>query len=384
MSVVAEQERVVGRGAGHPAAIEACLDVLRKQAAVLRDLVAEQHTLVAGEVEAWESARRLSLANRINVICQRLQVDLVGAPSAQQWEAEVSALRALAEAVLRENPVLQARSPLSVVRAREIPPRHVLNRQRQQEVRKGFGLHRRPRNDEGLSVVIAYTPVGYEQMWHAHTVAESTLALDTRFVGRYAHGGIGALAAADGQMFHFGPLTYHTLTNHGGRPGRTFTLKSPLGISIWLPVLHLTGQERGWAEVLVAPWERIARAALLRRYQVSDSCHSYIINLAVLHGPGSLVLPFEEDAYVYVLDGQLAVRRGSQTVVASADDLVVAEPTPALRLRSPTDSARIYWASGCESRWPRLAHPPARQPPATSRPNPSHGRRAAPRRGPGK
>ncbi len=250
------------------ASVEARLELLVRQTPLLRRLLEEQDALVPGQVEAQASWRRLSTANRVNELCQRLELDLAASGCAAPWADALREVRALAEAVLRENPVLQARGPLHVVRSAQMPDRCVLNRERRRERRKGFGLHREVRNDAGPSVVIAFTPPGYEQLWHAHTVDEYTLALDTSYLGRYADGAVRLLAAGDEELFHFHPDTYHTLTNAGSRPGRTFTLKSPLGISVWLPALALTGKERGQAEVRAVPREEDGRGVWLRLYQI--------------------------------------------------------------------------------------------------------------------
>lgn len=328
-----------------PASLEARLELLLQQTTVLHRLMEEQHALVAGEVVAQESWRRLSVANRINEACQRLELDLADAPEGEQWLGEVRAVRAMAESVLRENPVLQARGPLDVIRSDEVPDRYVLNRERRRELRKGFGLHRGARNDEGPSVVVAFTPPAYEQMWHAHTVDEYTLALDARFAGRYADGKTWELTAHDGDLFHFHPHTYHALVNPGARHGRTFTLKSPIGISVWLPALRLTGAERGQAEVRSVPWEREGNNLLLRRFQIRDAYHRYTLHIATLAPGARLHLKCQEDGYYYVLDGCLEVRRNSHAVTASANDLIVAEQTPTLRFRALTGQTRLYWAS---------------------------------------
>jgi hypothetical protein len=331
--------------AGGMASIAERLDLLLKQALVLQQLAEEQHLLVAGKVEPEDSSRRISVANRINEACQQLELDCIDTLQGGQWAGELKSIRALAESVLRENPVLQARGSLHVIRCRETPDRYVLNRDRRRELRKGFGLHRGVRNDAGPSVVIAFTPPAYEQMWHAHTVDEYTLVVDTRFSGWYADEGIHELAAGDGDLFRFHSHTYHTLANQGERRGRTFTLKYPLGISVWLPALQLTGTERGRAEVRSAPLERHGNGVVLRRIQISDAYHSYVINVASLAPQGRLDLPCEQDGYFYVLDGGVEARGRAQAVTASADDLIVVEPTPSLRIRALTGSARLYWAS---------------------------------------
>ncbi len=162
------------------ASLEARLEPLLRQTPLLRRLLEEQDALVPGQVEAQDSWRRLSAANRINELCQRLELDLAASGCVAPWAGALREVRALAEAVLRENPVLQARGPLHVLRGGQIPDRCVVNREGRREWRKGFGLHREVRNDAGPSVVIAFTPPGYEQLWHAHTVDEYTLALDGR------------------------------------------------------------------------------------------------------------------------------------------------------------------------------------------------------------
>gem|GEM_PF-3401668 len=327
------------------ASVEARLELLVRQTPLLRRLLEEQCALVPGRVGAQASWRRLSAANRINELCQRLELDLAVAGCPAPWAGALREVRALAEAVLRENPVLQARGPLHVVRSGQMPDRCVLNREGRRERRKGFGLHREVRNDAGLSVVIAFTPPGYEQLWHAHTVDEYTLAVDASYLGRYADGAVGLLAAGKEELFHFHPYTYHTLVNADSHPARTFTLKSPLGVSVWMPALTLTGRERGRAEVRVVPREEDGRGVWLRRFQVEDPHHRYTVHVATLAPQARLDVTCEHGGYVYVLDGRVAAHGHGRSVVAGADDLIVAEPTPALWLRTVGGWARLYWAS---------------------------------------
>lgn len=324
--------------------LEAGLEHLLRQFAVLQRIAEQQHTLIPGCVAPQQSWIRLDVANRINEACQQLELDLTDTSHGEQWREELKAIRGLAESILRENPVLQARGPLCVIRFEDIPERYVLNRDRRRELRKGFGLHRGVKNDEGPSVVIAFTPPAYEQMWHAHTVDEYTLVLDTQFAGRYIDSGVRELAPDDEELIHFCPLTYHALANRGTRPGRTLTLKYPLGISIWLPALKLTGAERGWAEVRSVPWVRKGEHEI-RRFQIKDSYHRYAVNIATLTSQVQFELTCDEDGYFYVLDGRIGVCRETQTVTASTDDLIVVKPTRSLRIRAETPGARLYWVS---------------------------------------
>lgn len=326
-------------------AVEARVDRLVRQAGLLRRIRDEQQALVPGQVSAQESARRLAIANRVNETCQRLQLELIDAVDGASWSSELTAVRALAEEVLRENPVLLACGALQVIRSHEIAERHVLNRAGRRERRKGFGLHRHPWNDRGPSVVVAFTPPGYEQLWHAHTVDEYTLALDVRFVGRYAAGSITTLEADDGQLFHFHPHTYHTLASRGSRPGRTFTLKYPVGMSVWLPAFQLTGAEQGAAEVWSASTELHTGGVRIQRFEIRDGYHTYDLNTAHLRPDAQVELRAEQDIFVYVLDGRVEVRRGARARIASANDLIVAEPTRSLWIRALTPGTRLYWAS---------------------------------------
>jgi len=327
------------------APIEARLELLLGKISLLQRLVEEQDSLMAGKVDAEESRRRLFVANRINELCQQLELDCAESLHGEHWVRDLKTVRALAESVLRENPVLQVRSLLHVIRSNEMPDRYVLNRNRRRELRKGFGLHQGTRNDEGPSVVIAFTSPAYEQLWHAHTVNEYTVVLDTRFAGRYIDGKACELTAHDEELFHFWPHTYHTLANRGTCSGRTFTLKCPLGISIWLPALKLTGTERGRAEVCSVRWEQVGRHILIRRFHVKDSYHRYTVNIATLASRAQLRLACDEDGYFYVLDGCVAARRGTGEVTASSNDLIVVAPTRALRIRAGAHGARLYWAS---------------------------------------
>lgn len=325
--------------------IEARLDRLVRQASVLQRIREEQQALVPGKVAASEAARRLTTADRINEACQRAQLELFGAPNSARWAQELTAIRALAEEVLRENPVLLAQEPLHVIRSHEMPERNVVNHAGRKELRKGFGLHRHMRNDQGPSVVVAFTPPGYEQMWHAHPVDEYTLAMDVRFSAHYASQKVYALTVGDGELLHFHPHTYHTLANREARTGRTLTLKFPVGMSVWLPALRLTGAERGAAEVWSPSAAVEARDVRIRRFEVRDGYHTFDLNIAHLQPGGRFNLRDDKDIYVYVLDGGAEVRHGPHARIASADDLIVVEPPQTLYVRALTAGTRLYWAS---------------------------------------
>ncbi|MDR7520110.1 MAG: hypothetical protein QN123_11165 [Armatimonadota bacterium] len=321
--------------------VRARLDRLARRSAVLRRIREDQERLVPGIVCPEEAWARLSVANHINEACQRLELELVAVGVHQEWAPHLAPIRTLAETVLRENAVLQARSPLHVIRAADMPSRFVLNRMGGRERRIGFGLHRRGRNEEGPSVVVAFTPPAYEQMWHAHTVDEYTLALDVRFAGKYADEGVRHLEACDGQLFHFHPHTYHTLVNRDARTGRTLTLKYPMGISVWLPAFSLTGSERGAAEVWSPAVKHLGGHAV-REFEICDPHHTYRIAVIHLYIGDRLAIPCADDTYLYVLDGRVAVQRDRRSVIAEADDVIVAEPSRTLRLRALTARVRLY------------------------------------------
>jgi mannose-6-phosphate isomerase-like protein (cupin superfamily) len=333
------------RVATRTASIAARVEFLLEQIPLLKRLIEEQDCLVAGKVDAAESCRRLFVANRINKLCQHLELDCIESLRGGHWLRDLNTVRALAESVLRENPVLQVRSLLHVVKSHAMPERYVLSRTRRQEARKGFGLHQGIRNDEGPSVVIAFTAPAHEQLWHAHTADEYTLVLDTQLAGRYIAGRTCELAAHDEELFRFWPHTYHTLANRGTGLGRTFTLKYPLGMSLWLPAPELTGAEPGRAEVRSARREPVGRHISIRRFHVNDSYHRYVINLATLTPQAQLRLSCHEDGYFYVLDGHVAAHRGAHEVTAATNDLIVVAPTRALRIRAGVQGARLYWAS---------------------------------------
>lgn len=325
------------------AELEQALEWLIAQVPVLRQIADEQLMLRPGDVTPQESRRRLSVANRINVARQMLELDLLHGDAA--WGDVLAEIRTLAELVLRENPTLQVRGPLSVVRASDVPKRHVLNRERRREVRRGYGLHRGVRNEEGPSLVVAFTPQAYEQLWHAHTIDEYTLVLDSRYVARYMDGEARVLEAGDASLFHFAPHTYHAIANKSSRVGRTLTLKYPLGISVWLPGLNLVGTERGSATVRYLTVSRRRKSPLIRRLQVRDPHHSYAINIAVLGPREHLTLRCDEPRFFYVLDGAVRVCAGGREVVAAADDMIVVDPTRSFRICASTQGGRVYWVS---------------------------------------
>jgi len=85
-----------------------------------------------------------------------------------------------ADAVLRENIVLQSKPPLDVIKFKNVPVRHSHSTFGRKERRWGYGLHKLPKTELGYSVTMASMPSKYIQSYHNHTISEYTLALDKK------------------------------------------------------------------------------------------------------------------------------------------------------------------------------------------------------------
>jgi len=110
-----------------------------------------------------------------------------------------------------------------------------------------------------------------------------------------------------------------------------------------------------------------------REVKTEISDHRHAINVAILESQAQLNLKCEQDGYFYVLDGCVEIRRASQAVTASADDLIVAEPISCLRIQALRAPTRLYWASDIVCASPHRLR--------GTRKEPGHGlRRAAVRR----
>ena len=96
----------------------------------------------------------------------------------EEIETELSEIINKADAVLRENIVLQSRPPIDVIKFENVPVRYSHSPSGGREQRWGYGLHKLPTTELGYSITMALMPPKYIQSYHNHTISEYTMSLD--------------------------------------------------------------------------------------------------------------------------------------------------------------------------------------------------------------
>ncbi|MCI0341364.1 MAG: hypothetical protein L0216_09490 [Planctomycetales bacterium] len=317
------------------------VEALLRRRADLLVIEEEQEGLVAGRVSGASHARRLRPAAEVSEACQEVAWDL-RRRGLTGLLGRLGELRDQAERILRENPLLQARGALDVVRFRDSVPRHVINSRGERERRTGWGLHRRIRNDEGPSVVLAITRPGYRQLDHHHPVPEYTLVADSVIGAHWWDGRRRDSIATDGEILHFAANTTHALVNIGRRPGRTLTVKYPLGLKAWIPVFSGAGRAHGTARVLRPVARTVRRDRESAVFEIEDECHGYSIELIRLAAGAALRARRERDDYPFVLAGTVEASGRHGAVRAGRNDVLAIRAGMPHALRAGDAGARLY------------------------------------------
>ncbi|MEE8402559.1 MAG: hypothetical protein V3R93_02285, partial [Candidatus Hydrothermarchaeaceae archaeon] len=163
-----------------------------------------------------------------------------------------------ADAVLRENIVLQSKPPLDVIKFENVPVRYSHSTFGHREQRWGYGMHKLPMTEQRHSICIAVMPPRYIQSYHNHAISECTLALDEKLVGIVNQGGDEQRLTADtNEMLYFSPTTPHTLYNPADFVARNITVKTPAGLMDWKPIYDLHPVETTYAKVLKGELSRL-------------------------------------------------------------------------------------------------------------------------------
>lgn len=322
------------------------VDGVLEDSPLLNRIEGEQKTLVKGSVTSSEVQYRFGVASLFSEVCQYLTL-LFARQRLDNTNLldELNKVRSQAERILRENPVLQADSPLYVVHSHQMPPRYSLNYDGERELRKGFGLHRGTRNDEGSSVVIAFMPPYYQQIFHRHSVYEYTLIVDSPSRGIYVDGSLRELEASQSDILCFGPHTTHTIANPNLNISRNLTVKYPLGMSTWIPIFSLDDNGKGSGKILGSKLVEKSAEGFTRRFIVKDQLHNYSIEIRSLHPNVLLVEKPDLDKYVFVLSGRAILSDGSHVETAAENELIVIDAHTEFKLCSGNERVVLYEVS---------------------------------------
>ncbi len=322
------------------------VDGVLEESFILNRIEEEQKTLVKGSVTTSEVQHRFAVASLFSEVCQYLILFFARQSLDDTYLLnELNKVRSQAERILRENPVLQADSPLCVVHSYQMPPRYSLNYDGERELRKGFGLHRRRRNDEGLSVVIAFMPTHYEQIFHRHSVHEYTLIVDSPSRGIYVQSSLRELKACQNEILCFGPHTTHTIANPSPNISKNLTVKYPLGMNTWTPVYALDNMREGFGKVLRPELVEESTEGVTKTFVVKDELHDYSVETRTLY-PNALITGKPSlDKYLFVLKGRAVLSDGCYVDFATENELIVIDAHTEFKLYSGNEGVVLYEVS---------------------------------------
>ena len=170
-----------------------------------------------GEVAPESTKKRSSFGSYFSSTIQQMNnfVDRNNIKISRKHQRILKRLSYKADKVLRENIVLQSKPPLDVIPFESVPIRYSYSSYGKREQRWGYGLHKKPFNEDGDSITLANMPPVYTQSLHNHKVSEYCLILDSRTEGIYFPGGKREkiYTTTKSQILHFSATTPHTLRN---------------------------------------------------------------------------------------------------------------------------------------------------------------------------
>lgn len=278
------------------------------------DLVGSMHERISTVFkptpqELWE--RRL-IAKYVK---ERVKSALAEHPDRQgDWSNCVSAL----DKILLENFTKQSLgSDLSVIDQRSVKYHDYVSAMVNGERRTYMGLHTRPFDDDGMSVVVAYKPTLHEQPYHAHRITdENSLALNPTMGLALMGNGVPAelLEMNPGDMVRFAVGTPHTLKNPTNLMSADISVKLPTALGDRVPLSHLsigdyidTQDPSKFLGELRRPNIQLTPGARKHlRYDVVESQRRYRVDYLEIE-PGKRVEHFDIDGIAQDTVGMMSV-----------------------------------------------------------------------------
>lgn len=246
-----------------------------------------------------------------------------------------------ADAVLRENIVLQSKPPLDVIKFKNVPLRYSHSTFGGREQRWGYGLHKLPTTDLGYSICVADMPPKYTQSHHNHNISEYTLALDKKLVA-ITNLGKNRSIAHKNEILHFSATTPHTLFNPANSPSRNITLKHPVGLIDWRPVYNLNPIKNTHSEVLKGKLLQLDKKGETKiSFSIRDKYYDYKLELLQLKKDLVIENIYKEDAYILVVDGELLISSGDIKKNCSKNDYIVIDKNTNFKIETKTP-VRLY------------------------------------------
>ncbi len=254
----------------------------------------------------------------------------------------LSKIMSKADAVLRENIVLQSKPPLDIIKFKNVPVRYSHSTFESKERRWGYGLHKLPTNESGYSICLAAMPPKYIQSYHNHVISEYTLALDKEVVGIANLGKNNKKIAYQNEMIHFSATTLHTLFNPTNTLSRNITTKIPVGLLDWRPIYNLNPIKSTHSDTLKGKLSQLGtKGGTKISFSIKDKYYDYKLELLQLKKDLVIENIYNKDTYILVVDGDFLISSGDIKKHCSKNDYIVIDKNTGFKIATKTKT-RLY------------------------------------------
>jgi len=320
------------------------LDKLDKEKWILDELKEEIMALRRGEVKKEGTHRRARIARHFTENCQLLISILhdYDKDKTARLMNKLIKIQSRGEQILRENPIMQAKPPIDVLRWSSLPNRYALNLKGIKELRKGWGLHAKPLCEMGLSLTIAFMPRNHVQLYHYHPQSEHSLNLGAEIQGDYRDKGFEkTFKIKNEEIAYFGPETIHRLENPHAFINKNISVKSKEAILKWKADYYDEEIREGHGRPNKVHETKKDRKHSVKTYNIKDKNYNYRLEILKIKNGAQLDFLDESALYMYVVDGALKVTTSDKTLRCRENDIIVVNPEIRFTLTTHSKS-RIY------------------------------------------
>jgi mannose-6-phosphate isomerase-like protein (cupin superfamily) len=325
--------------------ILAACDALLIDENLLDEMLKEISLLKRGHVIPEDTIRRSKIGSYFSATIQQIEnfVDKERIILTAKRKIEIKRLSFKADKILRENIVLQSTPPLDVIKFKNVPVRHSYSSYGKRELRWGYGLHKKPFNENGSSITVANTPPFYTQSLHNHKLSEYCLILDTRTEAIIFPGGKEEKINTNkkSQILHFFATTPHTLKNSLKSYSRNITYKHAAALTDWRPYSELNAVKSTRANLIKGSTSRINKTQTHKLFIVKDKYYDYTIEIIQLNKGSRYENIHFYDQYIFVINGRLTISHENNRKKCQKNDFIVIDKNTKYIIRTDT-FCRLY------------------------------------------
>jgi len=321
------------------------LDRLDKEKWVMDKLIGEIKGLRRGEVKKEDTRRRARIARHFTENCQLMISELLKYDRDKKIDSarnKLVKIQSIGEQILRENPIMQTKPPIDVLKWDSLPNRYAINANGVKELRKGWGLHTEPSSEMDISVTIAFMPRNHVQLFHHHPQSEYSLNLGAEIQGVYKHKGVRKeFNIKSEEIAYFESETIHRLENPNAFINKNISVKSKPSILKWKADYYDGKSREGSGSSIKAHETKKDRNHSVKIHNIRDKHYSYQLEILKIKNGGQVDFLDESALYMYVVDGALKVATSDKTLRCKENDIIVVDPEIPFTLTSYSES-RIY------------------------------------------